>query len=44
MGKIQNVRLLDTNDDDTLNSEREWLINEAHELTSIFGAILRKRD
>jgi hypothetical protein len=27
---------------DALNSERDWLANEARELTSIFGSILRK--
>ena len=27
-----------------LNIERDWLINEAHELTSIFGSIVRKSE
>ena len=38
------LRLVDTSDDVKLNTERDWLINEAHELTSIFGSILRKSE
>ena len=38
------LRLVDTSEDDKLNSERDWLINEAHELTSIFGSIVRKSE
>lgn len=44
-GKSQNfLHLVDTSDDGKLNTERDWLINEAHELTSIFGSICRKSE
>jgi four helix bundle protein len=36
------LRLIDAGDDATVERERLDLINEATELTSIFGAILRK--
>jgi len=36
------VRLVDTEDRDTLNNVRDSLIQEATELMNIFGAILRK--
>jgi four helix bundle protein len=38
------LRLVDTRADGKLNTERDWLINEAHELTSIFGSIVRKSE
>ncbi len=36
------LRLLDTHDDPTLNSERDKLVQESIELMRIFGAILQK--
>jgi len=36
------LRLIDVGQDDDIAREREWLANEAQELTNIFGAILRK--
>ena len=36
------LRLLDTGENTVLNEERERLIQEANELTLIFGAIVRK--
>jgi four helix bundle protein len=38
------LRLLATGADQKLHAERDWLINEAHELTSISGAIVRKSE
>ena len=35
------LRLLDTQADDALDSERDWLIQESTELMRIFGAILK---
>ena len=36
------LRLLDTNQNEDLNKERERLVQESNELTLIFGAIARK--
>jgi four helix bundle protein len=36
------LRLMDTNDDQELEEERNALINESTELMNIFGAILQK--
>jgi four helix bundle protein len=38
------LRLIDTDDDATVKKDRDDLIREATELTSIFGAILRKSE
>ena len=38
------LRLLDVNNDDELEQHRATLIQEAQELTNIFGAILRKSE
>jgi four helix bundle protein len=38
------LRLLDTQDNATLNSEREALVQESKELVLIFGAILKKAE
>lgn len=38
------LKLLDIENNEGLNNERERLINEATELMSIFGAILRKSE
>ena len=38
------LRLIDTGDDATVKKHRDDLIQEATELTSIFGAILRKSE
>jgi four helix bundle protein len=38
------LRLLDTQDDTSLNGEREELLQESTELMRIFGAILRKSE
>jgi four helix bundle protein len=38
------LRLLDTQDDATLNAERDMLIQESTELMRIFGAILKKSE
>lgn len=38
------LNLLDTGPGGTLEAERTALVQEAHELTSIFGAILRKSE
>ena len=35
------LRLLDVGEDDAVKAEQGVLVQEAHELTSIFGAILR---
>ena len=36
------MRLVDTNDDQELEKDRNWLINESTELMNIFGLILQK--
>ena len=36
------LRLVDTNDDQELEKDRNWLINESTELMNIFGSILQK--
>ena len=38
------LRLLETHDDDSLDAERDRLIQEASELTRIFAAILQKSE
>ena len=38
------LRLLDTQDDASLNAERDQLVQESTELMRIFGAILRKSE
>ena len=38
------LRLLDTHDDNSLNAQRDRLIQESTELMRIFGAILQKSD
>jgi four helix bundle protein len=38
------LRLIDTSDDSTAKKDRDDLVREATELTSIFGAILRKSE
>jgi hypothetical protein len=38
------LRLIDTGDDAAVKKHRDDLIQEATELTSIFGAILRKSE
>lgn len=38
------LRLIDTGDDSTVNRHRDNLVQEAIELTNIFGAILRKTE
>jgi len=38
------LRLLDTGDADKLDNERNALIQESHELASIFGAIITKSE
>jgi four helix bundle protein len=38
------LRLLDTGGDNSLDAERNALVQEANELTSIFGAIIRKTE
>lgn len=38
------LRLIEVGDDPTLKKRREDLVQEATELTSIFGAILRKSE
>jgi hypothetical protein len=38
------LRLIDTGDDSTVKKYRDDLVNEATELTSIFGAIVRKSE
>ena len=38
------LRLIDTGEDSAVNKLRDDLVQEATELTSIFGAILRKSD
>lgn len=38
------LRLLDTQDNESLNSEREKLVQESTELMLIFGAILQKSE
>ena len=38
------LRLVDTGDDSAAATERDGLVQEATELTSIFGAILRKTE
>ena len=36
------LRLVDTENDEELEKERQYLVNESTELMNIFGAILRK--
>ncbi len=36
------LRLVDTENDDELEKERKYLVNESTELMNIFGAILQK--
>lgn len=36
------LRLLDTGEEEALESERQWLINESRELVLIFSAIVAK--
>jgi hypothetical protein len=36
------LRLVDTSQEDELEKERQYLINESTELMNIFGAILQK--
>jgi len=38
------LRLIDTGDDSAVKKRRDELVQEATELTSIFGAILRKSE
>lgn len=38
------LRLLDTHDDPTLNTQRDTLVQESIELMRIFGAILQKSE
>ena len=38
------LRLIDVGDDSTVRSNKNQLVQEANELTSIFGAILRKSE
>lgn len=38
------VRLVYTGDDQSLETERTWLANEAMELTRIFGAIVHEKE
>ena len=38
------LRLIDTGDEATLKKQRDVLVQEATELTNIFGAILRKSE
>ena len=38
------LRLIDVGDDSVVNKQRDNLVREATELTSIFGAILRKSE
>jgi len=38
------LRLIDTGDDSIINKHRDDLVQEATELTNIFGAILRKSE
>lgn len=38
------LRLVDTNDDNTMENDRDKLINEATEIMKIFGAIITKSE
>jgi four helix bundle protein len=38
------LRLMDAGDDSIVNKHRDMLVQEANELTNIFGAILRKSE
>jgi len=38
------LRLLDTRGNSALDQERDWLVNEGHELVRVFNAILRKSE